>query len=1148
MPAAVQVMTSLPEPAAIAGPDEARRLIDEGRRLRGAGDRGGALAAFRQASQADPTSATAIIECGYDHLHLVQVAEARAAFERGLALDADNKSALIGLGHTFRHLTQLDDAERAFRRVLELEPSHGGASIGLAYTLRSLDRRDEALLAFQAAAKAGHAGAQVEAANLLRDLGRPAEAIAVLRELTAREPANAAQLVTLARLLKQTGQLQEALVRLRAVVHSKDTNVNLQVEFGYWLLEAGQLDDSRSVLELALREAPDNTSAMNALAYVFQKAKQLDLAAETFRRLIQLQPENVGCLQALGWIAWEKGEWATALAFFGEVQRRDPNNLPSKLQVGRTLLKLGQIESSLRHFGQILLDHPHFQGAHLELGRALRSIGRPEEALQAFEAASALDATASEAAVEAGNVLLHLQRPVDAERQFQSALARRQDDGHALVGLSRAMGELGRFHEAESTLRQVLRMQPHNTEALIALGHILLDQYRLDEGEALAKSLLELHPTHATGMTSLGNICRRRGDRNAALEAFRRAAATDPLSLDRKLDVAIELRELGSIEQATTILDDILANTPDEPKALLQLGYIFRKGNRRREALDVFTALSAHQPRNAQAMVEIAIEERSLGHPLRARKWLARALDIETDNLSALLQLAEIAMLGDDPNRAAELYQRASSTHPDKVWGPLGSVRALFEAGQRDRAFKIIEDSRARFGHLPEIVSLEIDLLCHLRNWRAALCIIERQPAAYKTFWIWYHEARISIVTGDLVRAASVLATTPWSSTTDQSRIEILRGLLAEAQFNYADAIQAYRRSIALAPGDAWPHFELARAAMLALDVDNARQALVAYANLARPSLLLKGQAINPSQNHVGQLLDEFLLDGEALAALKLVRQDSSESQLNGLRNLIFKYPDYTPAAILTLITLRQAGDFNRIAQVSPTRLSPIPSQIVQFWDRSPPEDILELMASWQRFNPGYSWTCYNDEQAQTFLKDEFGDEVVQAYCRAHVPAQKADLFRLAHLTARGGVYVDADDRCLTPISDFIDPQTTLVVYQENYGSIGNNFIAASPEHPVIVRALQMAVAALNRGDSDLVWLSTGPGLLTRAFALEWANQRLGSLLRRTQVMNLGEMQSVVGIHCPVRYKSTALHWSRSTFGRIKALQRSARTGVSTPP
>ena len=59
-------------------------------------------------------------------------------------------------------------------------------------------------------------------------------------------------------------------------------------------------------------------------------------------------------------------------------------------------------------------------------------------------------------------------------------------------------------------------------------------------------------------------------------------------------------------------------------------------------------------------------------------------------------------------------------------------------------------------------------------------------------------------------------------------------------------------------------------------------------------------------------------------------------------------------------------------------------------------------------------------------------------------------------------------------------PEATPVLHQENYGSIGINFIAVTPEHPVLVRALTMGTIAIN---SDLIWLSTGLGLLTRATA-----------------------------------------------------------------
>jgi tetratricopeptide (TPR) repeat protein len=1118
----------------MSGADEARRLIDEGRRLRGAGDRGGSLAAFRLATEADPTNATAMIECGYDHLHLVQVADARAAFARGLALDADNKSALIGLGHTFRHQKQLDEAERAFRRVLELEPGNGGASMGLAYTLRSLDRRDQALEAFQIAAKAGHAGAQAEAANLLRDLGRPAEAVAVLRELVSREPSNPAHLATLARLLNQTGARDEAIAVFRRLTALEPANLTARIELGHLLRETDALDEAKDVLDAVLRAAPDNASALNALGWVFRKAKRLDAAADCFEKLSAVQPANMGALHALGLIARERGDHEASLAFFRRGAAVDPTAQHVRLEIGHSLQNLKRFDEAIVEFKGLLERWPGERRAFLGLAYALRESGRTEAALAAFDDADRADPSQPNATIEAGHVLLRLGRPSEAEHRFSSALERAPGHPAALVGLSYALRRLGRLDEAETCLREVLASQPDNNGAMVALGHLLDAQYRLDEAADMFAGVIARQPNHADGHAALGNIHRRRGDRAAALASFRRAADADPSNTTRLIDVAVELRDLGRLDDSRAVLDEVLAALPTEPRALMQRGQLLRRQDRREDALAVFTEALTHHPDHAQAMVEAAAEERALGRPQLARQWLDKALAAETDQVGALLSLAELAMQADEPMEALSLYRRAAAAHLTNVWAHLGGARAAFESGARDEAFRIIAEARERLGAHPEMTGMEVELLRQLREWTRAREVLDRALAgtARPNFWLWSHKVQIATMTADYSAAGEMLATTPAASASDVARVALLRGQLAEAQFRYGDAIADYQESIRLNPGDAWAHFELARALLMNLNIDTSRGALKNFIRLSRSSLLLKGQSLSPSQNHVGQLLDEFVLDAEALSALRTIRTSPLDQQFQPLRQLIQKYPDYTPAAMILAIALRQSGAFTRPRQADAEVHSAIPRHIVQFWDRDPPEDVRELMASWQALNLGHRWSGFDDDAAKTFIESEFGADILAAYRRSAIPAQKADLFRLAFLAARGGIYADADDRCLAPLDGWIDPAATLVVHQENYGSIGNNFVAVTPEHPVILRALELGAAAINRGDTDLIWLSTGPGLLTRAFAQMWAEGRLGGPLCRTQVLDLGELQRVIGIHCPVHYKTTKRHWSRAAFGK----------------
>ena len=207
-----------------------------------------------------------------------------------------------------------------------------------------------------------------------------------------------------------------------------------------------------------------------------------------------------------------------------------------------------------------------------------------------------------------------------------------------------------------------------------------------------------------------------------------------------------------------------------------------------------------------------------------------------------------------------------------------------------------------------------------------------------------------------------------------------------------------------------------------------------------------------------------------------------------------------------------------------------IPRSIVQFWDDpAVPAEIARLTESWNDQNPGYAYRLFDRHSAGDFLRRNNGPEVLAAFDRAEGPAQQADIFRLAYLASHGGYYADADDRCSTALDRFIPANAAFVVFQEEYGTLGNNFIGVTPDHPAITTALALAVEAVNRGDRDIVWLSTGPGLLTRAFALTLAAGQ--HELSRSAIFTVGQIQHFLGLHCPAAYKSTRRHWLKSSFG-----------------
>jgi hypothetical protein len=255
------------------------------------------------------------------------------------------------------------------------------------------------------------------------------------------------------------------------------------------------------------------------------------------------------------------------------------------------------------------------------------------------------------------------------------------------------------------------------------------------------------------------------------------------------------------------------------------------------------------------------------------------------------------------------------------------------------------------------------------------------------------------------------------------------------------------------------------------------------------------------------------------------------------LADLVRENPDHTPSAIALMMALRRLG----LLQVAlGGRNTLIPRTITQFWDDpEPPAEILALTESWRAQNPDHAYRRYDRDSAAAFLREHCPNEIVTAFERAESPAQQADIFRLAHLARHGGVYADADDRAAAALDQFIPPDASFVAFQEEYGTLGNNFIAVTPNHPVITTALGSAVEAVNRGDRDIVWLSTGPGLLTRAFALSLANRQ--HALEASAIFTVGQIQRFLGLHCPAGYKLTSSHWLRSSFGAREGGRRGGR-------
>jgi hypothetical protein len=208
------------------------------------------------------------------------------------------------------------------------------------------------------------------------------------------------------------------------------------------------------------------------------------------------------------------------------------------------------------------------------------------------------------------------------------------------------------------------------------------------------------------------------------------------------------------------------------------------------------------------------------------------------------------------------------------------------------------------------------------------------------------------------------------------------------------------------------------------------------------------------------------------------------------------------------------------------------------------------MMDTW-RYAPGFSHERLDRRKALTFLVNETDPKAVSAFQLARGPAEESDFLRLCLLYHYGGVYADADDVLMGGLPELLS-SGGLVVYLERGGDLGNNFIAAPPQHPAVGYGLEMAQQALIARDSECAWGKTGPGLWTRAVAQYLADagtEEVGTEAAGTGEAGNGEASAAsagsdltiwrmedilrrISMHNPTVNKRSETYWNAAAYHR----------------
>jgi TolB-like protein/Tfp pilus assembly protein PilF len=266
---------------------------------------------FQQAIELDPVFALAYVGLADSYgmqLYLGTLApeeglaRMQAAADKALALDDQLGEAYSSLAGIKQERGDFEGAEAMYRRALELNPNYAKAYYDYGYLLDDF-------------------------------MGRPEEALALLRKAAELDPLSAGIINMVGDALESLGRFDESLARFERAIEVDPGYAEAYTSIGshYWSV-LGQLDEAVRWLRKSVSVDPGRPTETAFLGWLFLHLGDLDRAEYWIERSIELGPESTLPNLAMQHLHLYLGDEATALDYERRLLASNPLFVPDLLR------------------------------------------------------------------------------------------------------------------------------------------------------------------------------------------------------------------------------------------------------------------------------------------------------------------------------------------------------------------------------------------------------------------------------------------------------------------------------------------------------------------------------------------------------------------------------------------------------------------------------------------------------------------------------------------------------------------------------------------------------------------------------------------------------------------------------------------------
>jgi len=557
-------------------------------------DAKGAEDILKKACEESSTPADAVVILGQFYLSQHRAAEAEQQFERALTADPRSGVALFNLAKLQYLGGKIPEAEQSFKRLSGLpgfKPVYGTFLV-------QAGRKDEAVREFERLAKADpeDRSARTRLVAVYRSLNWEAEAEKILNQALKKNPNDLDALLQRGELYLSAGNFKQAEIDLNQVLHLQPS----APEVHYVLAklhrargaELSYRQDLAKALELNSYLLPVRLELVQGLL----AAKNAQAALDVLNQTPQSQRQSTPVLVQRNWAFWILGDLAKMRQGIdqGLTGERSEDLL---IQDGLWKLRSGDPVGARRSVEEASKIDP----SDLRALQALRSTYIAQK-----------------------NAPMALQK-VKEYAAGQPKSAPIQDFlGLTLLGQGDANGARTAFAASRAADPKYVQADLSLTQLDVAQGNVSDAKKRLD-------GILAADAGNSTAELWLGILQEKTGDRNSAIEMYRKVAQANPGSAQAMNNLAYLLSEVANKpDEALKYAQQAVQLVPERPAYCDTLGWILYKKGVYNAALPYLERASANNTDrdNVVWKYHLAMAYSKAGDTARSQSTLAAALKL----------------------------------------------------------------------------------------------------------------------------------------------------------------------------------------------------------------------------------------------------------------------------------------------------------------------------------------------------------------------------------------------------------------------------------------------------------------------------------------------------------------------------------------